>query len=291
MINNNVIAQEIDQLVDMHTLVQTFEEIAAIRMRKIRSAVLSSREFNDGLAVIYQDIKSSYRRQIDQLMASKNIKNTGKLTLIKRNGKSASVFLSANTKLYGDIIQRTYQAFSQYIMTHPCDVIIIGRLGSQLFEEENPRVHYTYFEFPDMSFNIDNLGQLINQLIGYEKIFLFYGKYDSMEAQSPMMLDVYGEQREVESVKGDNIRYIFEPTLENIIIFFEAEIFASVVEQTVRESELAKLASRMINLDAASENVKKALGDMNHLKRVLFHRENNKKQNEMLSGMRLWKKR
>ena len=74
------------------------------------------------------------------------------------------------------------------------------------------------------------------------------------------------------------------------MIFFEEQIFTSIIEQTLKESELAKFASRMITLDSATENVKEALKDVSFKERLLEHRQKNKKQQELLLGMKLWKR-
>ena len=59
--------------------------------------------------------------------------------------------------------------------------------------------------------------------------------------------------------RNEGAKYIFEPSLETIVIFFETEIFSSLLEQVFHESRLAKLASRMVLLDRASVAVAHAL--------------------------------
>ena len=45
--------------------------------------------------------------------------------------------------------------------------------------------------------------------------------------------------------------------------FFEAEIFASLFEQTIFESQLAKFASRMTSLELRVENIRDILKKIN----------------------------
>lgn len=83
---------------------------------------------------------------------------------------------------------------------------------------------------------------------------------------------------------------MFEPSLEKILEFFEKQIFASIFEQTMRESQLAKTASRLTTLDTASENIIKKLSIVTSEKNRTFHRQQNKKQLETFSSRRLWGK-
>ena len=86
------------------------------------------------------------------------------------------------------------------------------------------------------------------------------------------------------------MKYLFEPSLEQVMKFFEQQIFTSLIEGTIKEAELAKFASRMITLDSATENVKSALKAVQNQQRVLQHRKSNKRQQELLTGISLWNK-
>jgi len=69
---------------------------------------------------------------------------------------------------------------------------------------------------------------------------------------------------------------------------FEGEIMASVFEQVLYESQLAKFASRMLSLDRALENVDKRIGEVDQRLRRLKHKITNSRQLSRLSGMTLW---
>ena len=70
--------------------------------------------------------------------------------------------------------------------------------------------------------------------------------------------------------------------------FFEAQIFTSLFEQTVFESQLAKFASRMTSLELRVEKTKAILKDIFLEKEKVRHRIINKKQLETFSSMSLW---
>lgn len=287
--------QQIDKTIEdftfMQTMVDAYEEIAANRMRRIRDSVLQSRTFLTGLNKVLQEVKASYKQQLVALMKQKKVNDLSRLSLVNKNGKTLAVFLSANTGLYGDIILQTYREFDEYVTANKVDIAIMGKRGKALFEQHHPGVAFTYFEFPDDAIDAQLVKKIIPFALGYEKLFVFFPEFKSLISQVPTILDVYGTQPGVEQLDKAPERYIFEPSLENIVIFFESEIFAAIFEQTMYEANLAKFAARMYSLDKASLNVKASLQKGYNEKRQYQHRMANKKQLEGLAGMLLWKTR
>lgn len=291
MINAKAVATELDRLNNMELLIQAYEEIAAIRMRKIRSGVLASRDFNFGLDQVYQNLLLSYKTQIEGILRSQAGNKKGHL-LMKRNGKNVAVFLSANTGLYGDILHKTYAQFLDFTRTHQSDIVIIGKYGKNLLQNDYPNNSFTFFDFPDMNIPDDMMTKFITFILQYENIYIFYGKFNTMASQVPTTLDVFGQEEEsLKKNDGELQKYLFEPSLETILVFFEKEIFASIISQTIRESELAKYAARMVSLDTAVGNVKKSIKAVELQGRIDQHRQQNKKQLEAVSALRLLKMR
>lgn len=288
MITKKELTKETEFLTILHTILETYEEIAATRMARIRSSVLGSRDFLLEINAIFQQVKTSYKAQIELLMKTKKIKDPSKLTFIKRNGKTLYVFVSANTGLYGDIIRKTYDVFIENLRKEPGDVAILGRLGLQLFSTEKIKTPPTYFEFPDNKMDNGLLQKIVEHIIQYEKVLVFYEQFINVISQSPIVTNISGDPLSWEK-GGPQARYFFEPSLEKIMEFFEKEIFASIFGQTIFESELAKFAARMVSLDLASENTKTRLKQVTLATQRIKHQEDNKKQLEKFASMRLWK--
>lgn len=291
MINAKAIAVEMSRLESMKLLIQAYEEIAAIRMRKIRSGVLASRDFNTGLDEVYQNLLLSYKKQVEEIL-NKRASSKSRALLMKRNGKTVSVFLSANTGLYGDILHKTYAQFEDFVKKNTSEIVIIGRFGKNLFESSYPGTPFTFFDLPDTNIPDDMMTKFLAYILTYEYIYIFYGKFNSMSSQVPTILDVFGsEEKNKKKNTGEMKRYLFEPSLETIMVFFEKEIFASIISQTIKESELAKYAARMIALDSSIGSIKKSLTRVQNQGRFVKHRIQNKKQLESSSVIRLLKLR
>ncbi len=291
MITKKTVNEEIDNLTGLKGMVETYEEIAASRIRKTRESVLKSRYFMEDLNFIFSQVKGSYRKEIDALMKKNKIKDKDKLSFFVRNGKTLNVLISANTGLYGGLVKDTYNLFLDETKKGDADVLIIGKQGLAFFLNEKLNRKYVYFDFPDNGMDDVALKQIINTMISYEKVIVFFGKFQSIVTQKPEMSDISGNIEEAGQNETAQTKFFFEPSLERILAFFEQEIFASIFEQTVKESQLAKFAARIVNLDTSTENIKKRLDQMLFEKNKLIHHENNKKQLQVFSSIRLWSAR
>lgn len=288
MITKKETIREIDFLNTLKEILETYEEIAATRMARIRTSVLGSRDFLLEINAIFQQVKSSYQAQVDALMKKKKIKDPSKLTFIKRNGKTLYIFVSANTGLYGDIIKKTYDVFIDNLKKTPGDVVIMGKLGVEIYKADKVSIPYTYFDFPDNKIDNTILQQITSHIIQYEKVLVFYEQFNTVISQSPIVTNISGDPLPWDK-GGPTAHYFFEPTLQKIMEFFEKEIFGSIFQQTIFESELAKFAARMVSLDYASSNTKDRLKQVILQKSKIKHQEDNKRQLEKFASMRLWK--
>ena len=93
--------------------------------------------------------------------------------LMERNGKTVSVFLSANTGLYGDILGKTYGEFIEFTTKHTSDIVILGRYGKNLFTNQYPSTPFTFFDFPDTNVPDHLMNQFLAFILQYENIFIF----------------------------------------------------------------------------------------------------------------------
>ena len=288
MVTKKVLENEIENLIGLSDMVLAYEEIAASRIKDSRSSVLINRGYISEIREIFEEVISSYKRQVKALMKAKKIKNPDEFSFINKNGKALYVLISANTGLYGGLIKRTFDLFIQNSKNNICDKAIIGKLGLSMWEEAKTGEKYYYFDFPDQSVDKKIIKEILNFLISYEKVFVFYGQFQNLIRQDATFSDISGNSRTEQAPSHQGAKYFFEPSLAKILEFFEKQIFASIFEQTVRESQLAKIASRLTTLDKASENIEKELERTTSQRNRNLHYEQNKKQLQTFTSRILW---
>jgi len=82
--------------------------------------------------------------------------------------------------------------------------------------------------------------------------------------------------------------FIFEPSLEKLLNFFETQVFSSLFKQTVTEAELARLASRIKAMEQAIVFITTRMENLSSAQRRAKRNLENRKQLERVAGISLW---
>ncbi len=264
-------------LVEIKSLVEAYEEIAARKMQKVRVAVLTAREFLGGLSEIFGEVKFNYAKEV--LTVERK----------KRLGKTVAVWISANAGLYGDIVERSFDLFTEYLAKNQAEVVVVGRLGTKMMADRLPKMLYNYYDLEDDRVEVDDLVLIMRYLLQYQKIVVFYGQFKGLVNQVPVATSVSGDEIYQGSQGGQGKhQYLFEPKIADVLEFFEGQMLSTMFEQTVHESQLAKFASRLMSLDSAVENIERKVARLNQEGMRLKHRSDGRKQLSRIAGVNLW---
>lgn len=285
------ILEEIELVDNLKMLAQAYQEISVIKMQYIRNSVLKNRDFLSELSEVFYHVKQSYKKQIEAMMQKKKITDPKAFSTLTKNNKTVSVFISGNAKMYGDIIKKIFNVFVQQVKLSGTEVVIVGKVGKELFDERKIPTPYTYFEIPDADFRFDDLKPLIEYILPYQKVYVFYGKFINIISQDAQASSISGEQPFLPTaITNVELKYLFEPSLEKILNFFETQIFSFLLKQTMHESQLARYASRIKAMEEALINIDtKKNGLVSQAKRAKNSIQN-KKQINIIAGISLWNK-
>jgi ATP synthase F1 gamma subunit len=292
MAQRKMILEELEALNSLKELAESYEEIAVVRMQKIKDSVLKTRDFLAHLSDVFVDLKSSYSREVKDLLA--RIKK-GDKTLMKnlqKINKTLMVYLSSNGRLYGSVTQKTFKLLVADVKKSTeadVDMVVIGKAGKEMYEGSSVGSRpFEYFDLPDSDFNVDHIKNLMRKFLQYERVHIYYGKFGNVVQQTPIQTSITGEdifetETPVQVPRED--RFIFEPTLEKIFHFFETQIMANLFAQTVLENQLARHASRVNAMEEALGNIEEEGKKLNQQKTRIKHLLQNKKQLETVSGV------
>lgn len=296
MISAKSLIVENDGLLDLKALIEAYEEIAANQMQKVRQSVLLSREFMDGVTAIFSEVRASYDKQIKN-METQGRKHIEEFSVLPRNGKTVAVFVSANSGLFGDIVEQTFKLFVDYVNENQgqsgnvIEPVIIGKLGLRMITDRKINFLYNYFDFPDDHVDYDSVNMMMRYLLQFQRILVFHGQFKSLVYQKAVSTGVSGHDlvasRKI-SAEQEKVSYLFEPSLKDVLQTFEGQILSSIFSQAMHESQLAKFASRMFNLDRAMENIENRMNNLRGERRRVDHQINYRKQLGRIAGMALW---
>jgi len=90
-----------------------------------------------------------------------------------------------------------------------------------------------------------------------------------------------------EEKKGEIKKYLFEPSPEAVLEFFESEIIISLFNQCLLEHQLARYASRTIAMYRARENAKDLRKKLETIKNKLVREKSNKEQIELFAKIKI----
>jgi ATP synthase F1 gamma subunit len=269
---------------DFLTMVEAYEEISAIRMRKVKKSILERREFMQGLNEAFAYIAYAYKIYKDSL------KGKVKEEVLNTNGKAIAVLLSSNTGLYGDVVRSTFDLFQKEVRNKETDIAIVGRMGKRYYDSSGLKKPYSYFDMSDNGIDEPNIKKLLDYIVDYAEVIVYHGVFKSILYQEASETHVTGELMKMEqTLDSYDTRFLFEPSVEKVAEHFEKQISSLIFEQTVFESSLSKFASRMVSLDKAAGNINSKAGFLDFNLKKSKHRDINSNLQSSIFGGVLWR--
>src|SRR3970040_46179 len=111
MFDQKEINDEIGKMSTLSSLVRAYEEIASARMKRTRDYVLANRQFLSELNDVFEQVRISFARQVNELAKKKGKPGAETMTFLAHNGKRVGFFFSANTGLLGEIFRSGFYFF------------------------------------------------------------------------------------------------------------------------------------------------------------------------------------
>ena len=285
MTEEKLVGEETGQLLNLKDMVRAYGELASIRMKKTRESVLYNRKFLGQLYEVFEEVRASYFAQVARLVRKRRTDGGDGITFLAHNGRNVAVFFSANSRLYGDLLGEVFELFLRDVRAGS-EATVVGKAGLSMFRAVEKGRPVTYFDAPDLGVDEVVLSQLARHLVQYEEVRVFYGKYENEGFPKASGLKLSSKIVERQHEEPETVKFIFEPTLLDILKFFEKEIFGSLLEQSVKESQLAKSASRLIAMNQAEIRINQGLEALMARKLELKHRSSDRKQLGALIGLK-----
>jgi len=270
------IKEDLKAVSNIETITRTYQEIANLRMNEIRQKVLNNREFIEELSQVYTLAKKAY------LVLLKKEK-----PFIKPKRERVVVFLSGNERFYGTLFSDIWRELLNYLAKNKADLAVVGRMGKYLAERSGFGHKMFYFELNDDKPEKNRLREIIDFIKNYEEIIIFHGRFQTILSQKVVQSNISGGvtlEEELEEVKS----YLFEPSPEAVLEFFETELLSAFFNQTILEHRLSKYTTKMVAMYQATENAKKRERKLKIEQKKIERQLLNRKQIELFSGSQLW---
>ena len=254
----SAIEKESLQIVTVEDLTRVFESISSTQVAKVKNKAALSKQFFDLLWSRYSSIRIDPKKRI-----------TGR-GMDDGNSRKALVLISAEAGLSGDLDQRMIETMQQDYNASDTDIIVLGSHGAtQLTQQGIPFIRL--FQVPETDHYV-NVDPVIQVLLPYSKIIVYYEEYVSLGQQDVKKIDLISHigvmSQKVEENIITDLDTIFEPSLDEIADQMEATMMSLALSQTILESSLAQAASRFNAMAVAKKRAGEMLADY----RLEFHR-------------------
>lgn len=272
----SAIEKEAKQITTVRDLTGVFESLASTQVAKVKNKVELSKGFFQLLWARYSSIRVDPRTRITNR------------ELGDKDGRKVFVVISAEAGLSGDIDQRLIETMHKDYDPATTDVIVLGSHGAtQLSQRGIPYVRF--FQVPESDHYI-NVNPVIEAVLPYSQIIVYYEEYVSLGVQNIQALDLVSSMRDMsqevdeDAMTADDT--IFEPSLDDIAEQMEMTMMTLALSQTILESSLAQAASRFNAMAVA----KKRAGEMIDDYMLEFHRakrsESDRRLREVLVSLK-----
>lgn len=242
---------------------------------------------------LYADIKHAHQIQIEYLKARGKIADNQELSIstLNKNNRTIAVMMSPDTKFSGSINNQIFRDFATFAEQNPqAEIVIVGAIGQQHFTTKFPDRQFEGYSLPDRLSQFEDLRPLMNKLIKYSRVEIFFGQFLNLVKQQPRQQNISGSQSNATKtgVLTDKRDFTFEPELKVMLRFFEIQIFSVLLLTSHHESYLATLGSRITTLETAAEAVSDQRKQLKHQRLMLYKKQKARKQRQRLAGAALW---
>ena len=294
MASINEIKEKMGVVKSVGGFANAMQQIAAMRMMALRDKVLSSKRFvdeaNQMLAELNLYKELFYQKELENKKEGKN--NTEKNKQEEKPLKKAIVVVSSNQGLCGKFNAEIFKKVESEILANnlDADFFLIGRKGQEHYLN-NKKYHFKFYPYELVdTFEASDLLRLVEMFPYYDRIMLVYTRYintvnrdvvNTILVVPPAKFDETPDPKE-------KIKFLFEPTLEELIKEIEAKLRAATFQQQILDSRLAQFSAQMVGMQAATENAKTLLSDLTQDYNKQRRKIIDKKISEVFAGSALW---
>jgi F-type H+-transporting ATPase subunit gamma len=287
----NEVKEQIIVVKSVGGFTNALQQIATMRMMKLRSKVLKSRPFvelaNDMLSELI-----ALRNQMDASMLMKSSKKHQPAATAPNNGRRAVIVITSNQGLSGSYNTEIYKRVEKLMdVEKNSDFYIIGKKGQEYFGGGRMKVTNFPYEVVD-NFTIEDLKRLIAVFDYYGQLTLVYSRFINTATRDVVATSIVNPMVEPADPKEHHleqpVKYTFEPNITKLIEGISKKLRAALFQQQIFDARLSQFAAQMIGMQAASDNANKLLVDLqleyNKARRKMI----DKKISEVFAGSATW---
>lgn len=268
------------------------QQIAAMRMMALRDKVLSSKRFVDEATQILAELNLYKELFYKEQVEGKYKKRKKDPEPLSSEPKKAIIVVTSNQGLCGKFNAEIFKKVESEILSNnlDADFYLVGKKGQEHYLTSK-KFHFKFYPYalPD-NFEAKDLLRLVDMFPYYDRIMLVYTRYVNAvnrEVMETILVVPPAKFNEPPDPK-EKIKFIFEPSIEELIRDVSAKLRAATFQQQILDSRLAQFSAQMVGMQAATENAKTLLDELQHDYNKQRRKMIDKKISEVFAGSALW---
>ncbi len=239
------IKQELDTLHDLQTakfITSSLRGLSALELKRYRERFERNANFYTELQMLYYLVRQIAKRRGAETALHKTTKG------------SLYVAFTSNKHFYGSLNNDVMWEFLKKTGADD-ECCIIGQTGMTFWKKYGKKRRLLeYITFVQDTPTREEMFSFLKKTARYAQVFVFYPGFVSVIKQQVQSLDItYSE-----APKGDSpimtLDYILEPEIAGMSHFFETQVRLLLFERMLLETQLSRVAARLVKMDTADEN-------------------------------------
>lgn len=269
---------ELEDIKTIRFISSALLEISAARMQRLREDLAANDQYYKDISKVYTTVKLSASRQMHTPEEGPSQKV-----------RSVSVAFTSNKRFYGVLNRDVIKRFFERTRGERTDRIIIGTTGREIAEHLEGSSRCKYFSFAKDEPTVEEMKSFLERVGPYERVFLYYPTFVNVFRQNVTVLDVTYTSP-IDGAEFQQVDYIFEPELPQIIAFFERQVRLSLVRRVMLEMALARIAARFVAMTEIENNSEESFKSLTYKVKQLENADANRQLLESLASFSRWKK-
>ncbi|MBP9749535.1 MAG: F0F1 ATP synthase subunit gamma [Candidatus Pacebacteria bacterium] len=222
----------------------TLRDISAVALRDLTARFSRNTSFYDELERLYE-LVWRIAEQVDESSSEKKI-----LT----NKKVLHVAYTTNRHFYGSLNYDVMRLFQSTIGSGETGMVI-GKTGYEIWQNTKAKHANTQFvSFAEDAPNTNEVKAFMEDIALYGRVFITYPRFISIYQQKAETVDVSfrpKKERMSKIIPTDIPKFVLEPDLIRVQRFFLSQVRAVLFDRILLETELSRVATRLLRMDMA----------------------------------------
>jgi F-type H+-transporting ATPase subunit gamma len=242
-------------------ITKAMKMVSAAKLRRAQDAIIQMRPYSRKLQDMLSNIVSSASSDVSLPLAEvRSLERILFITVTSDRGLCGAY--NANViKLTRQIIESNY---ATQMAKGDVTILPIGKKGYEFFQRNNFKLVDNFWDtFSDLSFeNVRRAAQYAQQAFlnkEYDHIEIVYSQFKNAATQNFVSEQYLPIPRVEQSNKKMNVDFIFEPSMEELLLELMPKILNTQVYKSVLDANASEHGARMTAMDKASENANELL--------------------------------